>query len=140
MASGHVNRTQRPNTWLHRPSLRREASPCQPGAVHTWPTATDIVPQQSVGLWGQTGSDGRTPEMTLMTRHGSGVCIAAVGVNWLITSLTATQLVGCLEQRRQPARWRFDGHSRFDRHPGRYRLKRLRRIIQKDLDRNMPSA
>jgi len=24
MASGHVNRTQRPNTWLHRPSLRRE--------------------------------------------------------------------------------------------------------------------
>ena len=24
MASGHVNRTQRPNTWLHRPTLRRE--------------------------------------------------------------------------------------------------------------------
>jgi hypothetical protein len=22
MASGHVNRTNRPNTWLHRPSLR----------------------------------------------------------------------------------------------------------------------
>jgi hypothetical protein len=36
MASGHVNRTQRPNTWLHRPSLRREDSPCQLGAVHTW--------------------------------------------------------------------------------------------------------
>ena len=35
MASGHVNRTQRPNTWLHRPSLRREDSPCQLGAVHT---------------------------------------------------------------------------------------------------------
>jgi hypothetical protein len=31
MASGHVNRIQRPNTWLHRPSLRREDSPCQPG-------------------------------------------------------------------------------------------------------------
>jgi hypothetical protein len=27
MASGHVNRTNRPNTWLHRPSLRREESP-----------------------------------------------------------------------------------------------------------------
>jgi hypothetical protein len=39
MASGHVNRTQRPNTWLHRPSLRREDSPCQLGAVHTWPIA-----------------------------------------------------------------------------------------------------
>jgi hypothetical protein len=24
MASGHVNRTQRPNTWLHRPTLRRD--------------------------------------------------------------------------------------------------------------------
>ena len=39
MASGHVNRTQRPNTWLHRPSLQRENSPCQLGAVHTWPCA-----------------------------------------------------------------------------------------------------
>ena len=36
MASGHVNRTNRPNTWLHRPSLRRDDSSCQPGAVHTW--------------------------------------------------------------------------------------------------------
>ncbi len=25
--------------WLHRPSLRREDSPCQLGAVHTWPKA-----------------------------------------------------------------------------------------------------
>ena len=33
MASGHVNRTYRPNTWQHRPSLRREDSSCQPGAV-----------------------------------------------------------------------------------------------------------
>ncbi len=37
MASGHVNRNQRPNTWLHRPDLRREDSPCQLGAVHTRP-------------------------------------------------------------------------------------------------------
>jgi hypothetical protein len=37
MASGHVNRINRPNTWLHRPTLQREDSPCQPGAVHTWP-------------------------------------------------------------------------------------------------------
>jgi hypothetical protein len=43
MASGHVNRTQRPNTWLHRPSLRREDSPCQLGAVHTWPSADIAV-------------------------------------------------------------------------------------------------
>src|SRR5262249_17295861 len=40
MASGHVNRTNRPNTWLHRPTCVREQSPCQPGAVHTWHKAT----------------------------------------------------------------------------------------------------
>ena|SRR5713101_7563059 len=40
MASGHVNRTYRPNTWLHRPSLRREDFSCQPGAVHTWHLAS----------------------------------------------------------------------------------------------------
>jgi hypothetical protein len=36
MASGHVNRTNRPNTWLHRPATQREVFPCQLGAVHTW--------------------------------------------------------------------------------------------------------
>jgi hypothetical protein len=36
MASGHVNRTNRPNTWLHRPTCMREENPCQLGAVHTW--------------------------------------------------------------------------------------------------------
>ena len=40
MASGHVNRTNRPNTWLHRPATRREDSPCQLGAVHTWHIAS----------------------------------------------------------------------------------------------------
>src|SRR5712671_2567819 len=40
MASGHVNRIKRPNTWLHRPMLQnREESSCQTGAVHTWHTS-----------------------------------------------------------------------------------------------------
>jgi hypothetical protein len=43
MASGHVNRTKRPNTWLHRPACGREESPCQPGAAHTW----HYAPQRS---------------------------------------------------------------------------------------------
>ena len=43
MASGHVNRTNRPNTWLHRPATRREDSPCQLGAVHTWHIAFESV-------------------------------------------------------------------------------------------------
>jgi hypothetical protein len=42
MASGHVNRINRPNTWLHRQSLRREDSSCQPGAVHTWHIGTGM--------------------------------------------------------------------------------------------------
>jgi len=42
MASGHVNRINRPNTWLLRPDLRREESPCQHGAVHTWHKASRV--------------------------------------------------------------------------------------------------
>ena len=39
MASGHVNRANRPNTWPLRPTLQSEDSSCQPGAVHTWARA-----------------------------------------------------------------------------------------------------
>jgi hypothetical protein len=40
MASGHVNRINRPNTWLLRPDVRRTKSSCQRGAVHTWHIAS----------------------------------------------------------------------------------------------------
>src|SRR5262245_12294798 len=63
MASGHVNRTNRPNTWLHRPSLRREDSPCQPGAVHTWPIAT--LPQEFMSAMPGKADN---PEPTRMTQ------------------------------------------------------------------------
>ena len=58
MASGHVNRTNRPNTWLHRPACKREEKPCQLGAVHTWhfsavPTAPSDVRFQGVSSIGQ---------------------------------------------------------------------------------------
>jgi integrase len=43
MASGHVNRINRPNTWLHRPATRREVLTCQPGAVHTWHEADSAI-------------------------------------------------------------------------------------------------
>jgi hypothetical protein len=42
MASGHANRANRPNTWLHRPAMRREVLTCQPGAVHTWHIADPL--------------------------------------------------------------------------------------------------
>ena len=51
MASGHVNRINRPNTWLHRPMLRREVLTCQPGAVHTWHFADVDAGSERVRLW-----------------------------------------------------------------------------------------
>jgi hypothetical protein len=36
MASGHVNRTQRPTHGHTDQCCTREESPCQPGAVHPW--------------------------------------------------------------------------------------------------------
>ena len=40
MASGHVNRIERPNTWLHRPMLQNVkkvlANPEPSTHVHTW--------------------------------------------------------------------------------------------------------
>ena len=51
MASGHEYRAYRPNTWLLRPMLQSEDSPCQPGAVHTWPK--DMTARDSdVRFWG----------------------------------------------------------------------------------------
>src|SRR5262249_56324937 len=52
---GHYGRTNRPNTWLHRPSLRREDSPCQPGAVHTWHISEVTNEAADFRLGGQSG-------------------------------------------------------------------------------------
>ena len=60
MASGHVNRTNRPNTWLHRPATRREeilansepsthGTPMPSGGVHP------IINRPAVSAFGQTG-------------------------------------------------------------------------------------
>jgi hypothetical protein len=59
MASGHVNRTNRPNTWLHRPSLRREESSCHPGAVHTWHDSDISIGLTQVRSLGRSGSTRR---------------------------------------------------------------------------------
>ncbi len=44
MASGHVNRIQRPNTWLHRPSLQREISlaNAEPSTHGTFRTSRNV--------------------------------------------------------------------------------------------------
>src|SRR6185295_7542361 len=58
MASGHANRANRPNTWLHRPATRREVLTCQPGAVHTWHLADQIHLRYNVCYWTQSGRPG----------------------------------------------------------------------------------
>ena len=55
MASGHVYRAERPNTWLLRPSLQSEDSSCQPGAVHTWPLADMLSRFCDVCFRGESG-------------------------------------------------------------------------------------
>jgi hypothetical protein len=50
MASGHANRANRPNTWLHRPATRRDVLTCQPGAVHTWHEADELAGVRNVSF------------------------------------------------------------------------------------------
>ena len=65
MASGHVNRTNRGRTHGRTDQhCTREESPCQLGAVHTWPFATNDVRQQNVRLWGESESYWRVPGTT----------------------------------------------------------------------------
>jgi hypothetical protein len=51
MAGGHVNRVNRPNTWLHRPAMRRKDFPCQLGAVHTWRKAAVSASHRFIRRW-----------------------------------------------------------------------------------------
>jgi hypothetical protein len=55
MPSGHVNRANRPNTWLLRPTLQSENSPCQPDMAHSGdPGMSALTP-----LLGQSGRKSR---------------------------------------------------------------------------------
>jgi hypothetical protein len=55
MASGHVNRANRPNTWLLRPSLLREDIPCQSGAAAMASPSRRATARRSTSAAGRTG-------------------------------------------------------------------------------------
>ena len=68
MASGHVNRTKRPNTWLHRPTLQNVkkalANP-EPSTHGTFRTCRPIL---TMSVTGQTGSGRATAKPTRWTQ------------------------------------------------------------------------
>src|SRR6516165_8916635 len=94
MASGHVNRANRPNTWLHRPRLQREDSPCRLGAVHTWHKADITIALNRVRFWDKADIQ-RTHNVhfrthirhqlsdSTLTRHFDGQILDARSLNWL---------------------------------------------------------
>ena len=71
MASGHVNRTKRPNTWLHRPMLQNVkkalANP-EPSTHGTFETCRPSL--SDVRFQGKTGSSRPTTKMTRLTPSG----------------------------------------------------------------------
>ena len=69
MASGHANRANRPNTWLHRPATRRKVLTCQLGAVHTWHKADMRNALTNVRFEGNNGHDADGPLCRLMTQR-----------------------------------------------------------------------
>jgi hypothetical protein len=79
MASGHVNGANRPNTWLHRPTLRRDDCSCQPGAVHTWPLTDSARDRNDVRSWPNSGR--------LETGLGGG-CLKAADLHQRLAKVT----------------------------------------------------
>ena len=70
MASGHAHRTNRSNTWPHRPTgSETSKAPCQGSAVHTWrvlnerePLQMRFAPEAPMRLWiRRRGRDGSAP-------------------------------------------------------------------------------
>ena len=70
MASGHVNRANRPNTWLDRPACKRAESPCQQGAVHTWHISDEATWLAWVRFRLLTGHPSAGPPCRRLTRSG----------------------------------------------------------------------
>src|SRR5262249_40535157 len=82
MASGHVNRANRPNTWLHRPRLQCEDSPCQLGAVHTWHKAGPNCPPMTQSGSPASNFSGRHKNSTDVVRCRPGSRIQSKPLLW----------------------------------------------------------
>ena len=90
MASGHANRANRPNTWLHRPATRREVLTCQPGAVHTWHLADIDADDAHVCFWGVKRTSRTLHQCPLMTQSGRRGSIVKVRTPTMFPKLVQT--------------------------------------------------
>jgi hypothetical protein len=71
MASGHVNRTKRPNTWLHRPMLQNVKKALANSEPSTHGTNCEVFLQLEL-LWARRWS---CPSRSKLTRNmGSAQC------------------------------------------------------------------
>ena len=71
MASGHVNRVNRPNTWLHRPMLqnvKKALANSEPSTHGTYRTCGGSLP-------GLNGPKSAAPEGPLVTHIGHGCAL-----------------------------------------------------------------
>jgi hypothetical protein len=101
MASGHVNRIKRPNTWLHRPMLQnREESSCQTGAVHIWAQSGDQADCRFTVLIQGT----MWPVRFIPPGAGSVVPALEISLRWDDTVPRAALHAICLERPYQMAR------------------------------------
>ena len=96
----------RPNTWLHRPSLRREDSPCQLGAVHTWPNATNFSSGPDVSFWGEA-EVGRAAEFAGSVENDLG-CVKT------LRGITAPGILGSTVTRRVKKRKNLSSARHYD--------------------------
>ena len=70
MASGHVNRTKRPNTWLHRPTLQNvkkalaNPEPSTHGTFRTWRAGLTMSVVRGRPEVASTGTDLRCDVVT----------------------------------------------------------------------------
>jgi hypothetical protein len=134
MASGHEYRANRPNTWLLRPMLQSEDSPCQPGAVHTWPIASFAYYAESRrrrGIADCRESSARSIYRFTAPEHTAAVCLLSRNRRVLLAHLIcptgnfrmrAAPVVALGKSQRCSRVSRLDEEGRFgrsSRHVGR---------------------
>src|ERR1035437_669896 len=120
MASGHVSRIKRPNTWLHRPMLqnvKKALANSEPSTIGTNRTSSDVRLESAFGGRAENICSQRVFRLLTLNRHGAwlGLWPAAdrhsTGIGGLMAAsqrsgardhgLTLTEVVAQIRSRRR---------------------------------------